>query len=229
MPAHHRLVLSRLLPLLLLATGFVSPASGGFRPADIAEMVFSFPAAAVGLIEQGKHVAYSPDASADAADALRQALLRHDEKLHLTKSLTVADSALRSVIPGLILRQGIALQRPHRLPLALAAPWLDTLLTHQKQRYCLLSWVQGYTRTAANYRGRLAKDLGIGLLSLGTVVPISRQAATQVGVFIYDAQQHAVVYDKTSFIAEQDPLAGVVIDRELTDLLAKDFRLTDRL
>ena len=39
----------------------------------------------------------------------------------------------------------------------------------------------------------------------------------------------SIANSKARIPAEKDPLAGVVIDRELTDLLAKDFNLTDRI
>ncbi|QKG54254.1 hypothetical protein [Hymenobacter sp. BRD67] len=61
------------------------------------------------------------------------------------------------------------------------------------------------------------------------LTPIVAQSATRVGVFIYDAQTQSVVYYKSNWPVEKDPLAGVVIDQTLTDLLAADFQLTDRL
>jgi hypothetical protein len=218
-----------LLGLLVAATGFVQRLAGGFRPADITEMVFVQPAAAVGIIAQGNQNTPNPDASADASEALRQALLRHDEKLHLKSQLPTKDSLLQRAVLRFTFQASRELAGSRKRPLPVSAPWLDSLLTTQKQRYCLFSFVQGYTRTASNNRGRMAKDLGIGLLSMGMVMPVSYQAFTKVGVFIYDAEQHAVVYHKVSIPAEKDPLAGIVIDRELTDLLAKDFVLTDRL
>lgn len=192
-------------------------------------MVFLQPVGVVSSITQGNRATYDPNASADASDALRQALFRHDEKLHLKSQLAVKDTAMQRVIASLTLRAVVELESHRKRPFPMPAPWLDSLLTAQKQRYCLFSYAWGYTRTASNYRGQVAKSLGIGLLSLGMVVPPAAQASTRVGVFIYDAQQHGVVYYKSSFPAEKDPLAGVVIDRELTDLLAKDFNLTDRI
>ncbi|MDB5267241.1 MAG: hypothetical protein JWP58_281 [Hymenobacter sp.] len=224
-----RLLLPLLLCLLATATGFVQRFAGGFRPADIPEMVFLQPAGAIGVIGRGNRNTPNPDASADASDALRQALLRHDEKLRLKSQLLVKDSLLRQAVLRLAFRGSRELESYRKRPFSMPTPWLDSLLATQKQRYCLVSFVQGYTRTPGNNRGRIAKDLGIGLLSMGMVIPLSSQASTRVGVFIYDAQQHAVVYYKASIPAEKDPLAGVVIDRELTDLLTNDFNLTDRI
>lgn len=218
-----------LLCVLVAANGFVQRSAGGFRPADIPEMAFLQPASAVGVIEQGNHNTPDPNASADASEALRQALLRHDEKLHLKSMLVVRDSLFRQAAVHLAFRGSRELESYRKRPLPMPTPWLDSLLATQKQRYCLVSFVQGYTRTPGNNRGRIAEGLGIGLLSLGMVMPLSYKASTRIGVFIYDAQQHAVVYYKASIPAEKDPLAGIVIDRELTDLLAKDFNLTDRI
>lgn len=222
----------RLLTLLLLLgflAAFTQRPYGVFRPADISEMMFLQPVGVVSAITQGNRTTYDANASVDASEALRQALMRHDEKLHLKGLLPVKDTAMQRVIAGLTLRAVVELESHRKRPFLMPAPWLDTLLTARKQRYCLLSYVWGYTRTPSNYRGQLAKSLGIGLLSLGMVVPAADHAYTRVGVFIYDAQQHAVVYYKSSWPAEKDPLSGVVIDRELTDLLAKDFNLTDRI
>lgn len=220
---------SLLLASLFLSTGF-GPAGGpGFRLADVHEMVLLPPVGVVRTISQGNAAAYSPAASADAGEALRQALLRHDEKLRLVGALPLPDTALRQAAARLTLSAATALERSRKRPLALPAPWLDSLLAARHQRYGLLSYVAGYTRTAANYRGQLAKDLGVGVLSLGLLVPLTAQHSTKVGVFIYDAQTQAVVYYKASWPVEKDPLAGVVIDQTLTDLLAADFQLTDRL
>ena len=224
---------SRLLLIITLgiatATGFVQRSAGGFRPGDIQEMVFLQPASVVSSIGQGNRATYDAYASADASDAMRQALLRHDEKLRLKTQLAVKDSAMQRTITSFTLRTGRALESYHKRPMPMPAPWLDSLLLIRKQRYCLLSYAWGYTRSPSNNRGRIAKDLGIGLLSMGMLVPVSYKAYTRVGVFIYDAQQHAIVYHKASLPVEKDPLAGVIIDREITDLLAKDFNLTDRI
>ncbi|MGI4760988.1 MAG: hypothetical protein ACRYF0_09800 [Janthinobacterium lividum] len=218
-----------LLVIALVSSAFVASPGPGFRLADIREMVLLPPVGVVRTIGAGNQAAYSPAASADASDALRQALLRHEEKLRLVGSLALPDTAHQQALAQLTSQVAGALERSRKRPLALPVPWLNTLLAARHQRYCLLSYVAGYTRTAANYRGKLAKDLGVGVLSMGLVVPITAQHSTKVGVFIYDAQTQAIVYYKGSWPVEKDPLAGVVIDQTLTDLLAPDFQLTDRI
>ena len=216
--------------LLLLAAETFGQAAAGFRPAQIDAMVLLPPLGVVSLIGQGNRAAFDANASADASELMRQAIFRHDEKLHLQGQLLLKDSVAQRTI-ALRTAQAFGLLAGRRkVAMAQPQPWLDSLLTARRQRYGLVSYVAGFTRTPANRRALIARDLGIGLLSLGAVVPITPSAATKIGVFVYDAQTHRVVYYKVSLPAEKDPLArfGEVIDRELTDLLAKDFNLTNQ-
>jgi hypothetical protein len=224
----HRQFLLVLL-CLLSATGFAQRSSSSVRPAAIPEMTILQPVGLVSSITQGNKGIEDPNASADAGEALRQALWRHEEKLHLKGQISLKDSALQRAAAVLITRAANMLEHKGKCPLPMSAPWLDSLLRAQNQRYCLLSYVWGYTRTASNSRERIAKDLGISLLTLGMAIPLSSRASTRVGVLIYDAQLGAIVYYKSSLPVDKDPLMDVVIDRELTDLLAKDFNLTDRI
>ena len=202
-------------------------AAGGFRPAEIDAMVLLPPLGAVSLIGPGNRATFDANASADASEMLRQAIFRHDEKLHLQGQLLLKDSAAQRTIARRAAQAFGLLAGRRKAAMAQPQPWLDSLLTARRQRYGLVSYVAGFTRTPANRRPLIARDLGIGLLTLGAVVPVTPNAATKIGVFIYDAQAHRVVYYRVSAPAEQDPLArfGEIIDRELTNLLAKDFNL----
>ena len=101
---NRRLRFPFLLCLLAVVTGSVQRTAGGFRPADIPEMVFLQPAGAIGVIAQSNHSTHDPDASADASEAFRQALLRHYEKLHLKSQLVVKDSLLQQAVLRLAFR-----------------------------------------------------------------------------------------------------------------------------
>ena len=213
----------------LASIAFTKPETGGFRPADIQEMTLLPPVGIVSLIGQGSRPAFAPEASVDAAELLRQAIYRHDAKLHLTGQVVLKDSAAQRIIAQHTARTIGLLEWQRKATMTQPQPWLDTLLAARKQRYGLVSGVWGFTRTAANRRALIARDLGIGLLSMGMVVPLTPNASTRIGVFIYDAQTHAIVYYKSNFPTDKDPLAsnGEVLDREFTNLLAKDFNLTE--
>lgn len=214
------------IALILLTTKALGQAAAGFQPAQIEAMVLLPPLGAVSFIGPGDRAVADANASADASELLRQALLQHDEKLHLRGSLVLKDTLAQRAAANAARAFGL-LTGHRKAVMAQPQSWLDSLLAARQQRYGLVSYVAGFTRTAANRRALMARDLGIGLLTLGTVVPITPAASTKIGVFIYDAQTHCIVYYKVSPSSDKDPLAGFgeVIDRELTNLLAKDFNL----
>jgi hypothetical protein len=125
--------------LCLLVSSFLPRDTADFRPADITEMVFLQPVGVVSSVAQGNQLRYDAYASLDASEAMRQALLRHDEKLHLERQIIIKDTALQQVAAQLTLGAVGQLERVHKRPLSLPAPWLDTLLAQRRQRYCLLS------------------------------------------------------------------------------------------
>lgn len=212
---------------LLVSSAFTRPAVGEFRLADIQAMVLLPPVGALSVIGQGNKPVFAPEASADAAELLRQALYQHDANLHLTGQVALKDTAARRSTAQYVARTLGSLERQRRATMAQPQPWLDTLLTRQKQRFGLVSGIWGFTRTVTNRRALIARDLGIGVLSMGLVVPVTPNASTRVGVFIYDAQTHAIVYYKTNVPTDKDPLAdnGEIIDHTVTAMLAKDFQL----
>ncbi|GAA4359026.1 hypothetical protein GCM10023185_25240 [Hymenobacter saemangeumensis] len=187
------------------------------------------PVGLVSLIGQGNRAAFDPDASSDAAEMLQQVLFQHDAKLHLTGLVKLPpDSSARKAIARNTLRTVALLESRRKATMAQPQPWLDSLLMTSQQRYCLVSCVWGFTRTPANRRAMVARDLGIGLLSMGMLVPVTPSASVRLGLFIYDAQTSAIVYHKANFPTEKDPLAqnGEIIYKELTGMLGKDFNLT---
>ena len=218
--------------LVLLAdlpgSGFRPRPAGGFRPADIQALVLLPPIGIVTSIGAGNRVVFDPNASADAGEMLRQAIYQHDEQLHLKGQPVPEDSAAQRSTAVRIARTIGRLESHRKATLTQPQPWLDTLLMARHERYGLVGGVWGFTRTPANRRATMVRDLGIGLLSMGTMVPLTPSASTRLSVFIYDAQAHRIVYHKTNFPVEKDPLSGFgkVIDDELFGLLAKDFDLT---
>ena len=103
---------------------------------------------------------------------------------------------------------------------------LDYLLQGQSQRDVLLTATRGFTRTEGNYSGQVAKSIGVGILSMGMIVPVAVKAKSNLYLLIYDSQQKAIVYfNQTPVNAEQEPLNAAALENQLRKMLAKDFPL----
>lgn len=221
----HILCLGLLVAILsscATTSGIVRP---GFRASDVQAIPFLSPVAQIATIETGNQPHLSPEASTASVHLLRELLIRHQAELHLSGEMVIPDS-LQAAAQQEIYRAVEGIDKRLRLDTGANLPTLDYLLSTQNQRYALVAATQGFTRTPDNYSGQLAKSIGVGVLTMGMLVPISIKAKSIVCLFIYDRQQKAIVYyNHTPPPAEREPLNQAVVEQQLRKMLAKDFPL----
>ncbi|MFC6225541.1 hypothetical protein ACFP2F_20010 [Hymenobacter artigasi] len=181
--------------------------------------------AQIATIETGNQPRLSAEASAESVRLLRELLVSHQAELHLRGEMTISDS-LQAAARQEIYRAVEGIDKRMRLDTGANLPTLDYLLSTQNQRYVLVTATQGFTRTPNNYSGQVAKSIGVGVLTMGMMVPIAIKAKSIICLFIYDRQQKAIVYyNHTPPPAEREPLNQAVLERQLRTMLAKDFPL----
>lgn len=218
----HLLLLAGLFSGCVTATGIVR---SGFQPKTAPEMPFASPVAQIATIERGNQPVMSAEASAESMRLMRKLLVEHRAELHLQNELVIPDS-LQQEANQEIYRAVEGIEVHRRLDTGAHLPVLDALLAQQNQRYLLVAATQGFTRTELNYSRQLAKSIGLGLLSMGSMVPMAIKAKSTICLFIYDGQQKAIVYyNHTPPPAEREPLDEVVLEQQLRTMLAKDFSL----
>ncbi|GAA4359016.1 hypothetical protein GCM10023185_25220 [Hymenobacter saemangeumensis] len=188
-------------------------------------MTFASPIAAVSLIEKGNLPKPNEEATAQATEIMRRLLTRHRAELHLTHELHIPDSLYQQAYQQIFrAAEGIAYRQ--RLETSANLPAIDHLLAGPGPRYVLLTALRGFTRTSENYSGQLAKTIGVGLLTMGMVVPVSVKARSDIYFLIYDRQQRQVVYfNQTPPMAEQEPLDEASVENQLRRMLGQDFPL----
>lgn len=76
----------------------------------------------------------------------------------------------------------------------------------------------GFGRRKANYRGQVAKDAAIGILTLGMAVPTAVRSNITLYAFIFDAQKNEIAYYKRSLPIEKEPTDEKVIEKQLAGL-----------
>ena len=197
----------------------------GFQPLLIQEMPFASPVAQVSTIRQGNQLQLNPEASAESARLMHKLLVSHQPELHLRGELVIPDS-LQQQARQEIYQAVHGIEKRQRLETGAHMPILDYLLTGQRQRYVLVTATQGFTRLEGNYGKQLAKTIGVGLLTMGAMVPVAIKAKSDICLFIYDNQQKNIVYyNHTPPPAEREPLDEAVVEKQLRLMLAKDFPL----
>lgn len=191
-------------------------------------MPFVTPFSAIGTIQRGNQLAFDSAATQASVELLRRLLLARQTELHLSGELVVPDS-LRAAAAHELDRAVTALANRTQLAGGAHLPVLHQLLRQQGQRYALISVARGFTRTGDNYSGQLAKSIGIGLLSMGTIIPVSVKAKSEINVFVYDSQQQAIVYlSRTPPPAEREPLNEAGVEKQFRNMLGSDYRFVSR-
>ena len=80
----------------------------------------------------------------------------------------------------------------------------------------------GFTRIKGNYGGQIAKGIGVGLLTLGMVVPTPIKANSAVHAMIVDAKEDNVAFYQRSR-QEKEPLNEQVLRLQLTEIFKGYF------
>ncbi|WP_216679797.1 hypothetical protein [Hymenobacter siberiensis] len=212
--------LTGLLSSCATTSGILRP---GFQPKAILEMSFASPVVQVSTIQRGNQPEFNPEASAESVRLMRKLLVNHQVELHLRNELVIPDS-LQQQARQEIYRAVNGIEKRQRLDTGAHLPVLDHLLASQNQRYVLVAATQGFTRLEGNYGNQLAKSIGVGLLTMGMMVPIAIKAKSDICLFIYDGEQKNIVYyNHTPPPAEREPLNEAVLEKQLRTMVAKDF------
>ncbi|HEX8503838.1 MAG TPA: hypothetical protein VF630_00605 [Hymenobacter sp.] len=204
------------LSLAVLAGGLSSCAvsSGivrtGFQPRAVQAMPFASPVAQVATIQRGNQPEVNLEASVESARLMRKLLVSHQAELHLADELVIPDS-LQQQASQEIYQAVNGIEKRQRLDTGAHLPALDYLLAGRTQRYVLVTATQGFTRLEGNYGNQLAKTIGVGLLTMGMMVPVAVKAKSDICLFIYDKEQRNIVYyNHTPPPAEREPLDEAV-------------------
>jgi len=223
-----RLLIGLLLSGLLASCASSSLVRPGFRLPPAKGLAYVSPVTTIAVGRNLSPAAADKAATLESARLLGLALLQHRAELQLRNEVTIPDSLLlqaRQEIYAAVL----GIEEHWQLGGGANLPVLDYLLGQQRQRYALLTVASGLTyipkRPPPNLAGlpRLGSSPGRPYVAAG-------QPKSNIFLLIYDQQQHAIVYYRhTPPMATNEPLDGLVLQRDFDNLLKKDFRLPKQL
>ncbi len=175
------------------------------------------PISHISLVEKGDEPAYNDSISKSTEIILNESLAGLGEKLHLCpEEQKTADSlerkALKKEIDLLILSVEQNKKKKITTPIT---PLIDSILTANNKRFGLVITQQGFTRSKRNYRGQIAKGLGIGILTLGMFYTVPYKANSMIYALIVDSKDKNVTFCNRSFILDQEPTKRENIDKQL--------------
>lgn len=87
-------------------------------------------------------------------------------------------------------------------------------LQSKNVRYALITFQTGFTRTPSNYGKEVAKSIGIGLLTLGTFIPVPIKANSTIICFVIDVERKNIAFYRRKLI-QNEPLESKIIRKQI--------------
>lgn len=195
--------------------GFVST----LTRADIQRVQQFEPLSQVGIIEKGNKVTYS-DSLSEVAKGLFEIALSREKTIPVKGNIVIEDSIVNKKVQYEIYLLMNYIENNIRVKDIPIPPTIDSILEARNERFGLLAYNWGFTRTGGNYAGQIGKGVLLGVLTLGTVYTVPYKDMIRSGIIIADSQNNNLAYVST-MNRESNPLKAETYRLQMTDLLKK--------
>ena len=195
--------------------GFVSSPTR----ADIRKVQQFDPLSYVGVIEKGNNVSYNDSLSVVARELFQKELSRNST-LPKKEAVVIEDSLVYNRVQNEIFALMRYVEGNVKVKTIPIPPVIDSILEARGERFGLVAYNQGFTRTGGNYAGQVAKGVAIGLLTLGSYYTVPYKDKTRCGLIILDSKLNNIAYVATTE-GENHPLKANTYRNQLKKLLKK--------
>ena len=195
--------------------GFVS----SLTRADLRQVQQFEPLNYVGIIEKGNNISYN-DSLTDVAKALFEKELSRSKTIPVKGNVVIEDSLVNKRVQNEIYLLMNYVENNVRTKDLSIPPTIDSILEARNERFGLLAYNWGFTRTGGNYAGQIGKGVLIGVLTMGTMYTVPYKDMSRCGVIIVDSKFNNLAYVATAN-RESDPLKAETYRRQMEDLLKK--------
>lgn len=195
--------------------GFVS----SLTRADIRQVQQFEPLNYVGIIEKGNNITYS-DSLTKVAKTLFEKELTRSRTLPAKGNIIIEDSIVNNKIQYEIYMLMNYLENNVKAKDIPIPPVIDSILEARNERFGLLAYNWGFTRTGGNYAGQIGKGVLIGVLTMGTMYTVPYKDMSKCGLIIVDGKYNNLAYVATAN-RESNPLKAETYRKQIEDLLKK--------
>ena len=195
--------------------GFVS----SLTRADIRQVQQFEPLNYVGIIEKGNNITYN-DSLTEVAKTLFEAALSRSKTIPVKGNIVIEDSLVNNRVQNEIYMLMNYVENNVRVKEIPIPPVIDSILEARGERFGLLAYNWGFTRTGGNYAGQIGKGVLIGVLTMGTMYTVPYKDMSRCGLIIVDSKNNNLAYVATAN-RESNPLKAETYQKQMEDLLKK--------
>lgn len=216
------------LPILLSTLFFTSCTTtklltSSVKPTDIKDLKKFETLSKIGLIKKGNEAPHNNSLTIASKEVFSEALNSFENDIPLTGNIYIDELSVQKKmnreIEFLCMRADL---RMSIINLELT-PTLDSLLEVNQQRFGLITYVTGFTRTKENYADQMAKGVGQGILTGGSFYSLPLKSQSTVYAMIIDSKNNNIAFFRKSFLNDKDPLILTVLKKQIHDIFSGYF------
>jgi hypothetical protein len=193
-------------------------ASSSVKSEEVINQSYFEPFSYIHYVEKGNKSEFSDSLSYITKIKADSILASNKSLLRLTDKIDLMDDTLKARVENEIGYMAQLINQRRKLEGIPLTPTIDSLMESNNQRFSLAIVAAGFGRRKGNYGGQVAKGLGVGLLTLGMVVPTPIKSNLTMHAFIFDSERNEVVFYKRGLPAEKEPTDPEIIEKQIISL-----------
>ena len=213
--------------IVLSSCGTTSYLATGHKLDDMRNVVLFEPVSKIETIGKGQITVTNDTACLASQALLLDTFNTYETGLNIDSTYSPASTVEEEIIKkGIesVYAQYLNSTAPRNFSAFVVPESLDKIIENTGNRYGMIVYHYGFSRTGANYAAQIAKGIGIAILTLGSVYTVPYKDRSNINVFIIDSEQDIIAWQNFDIAADYNPLKQKHINRQFKRLF-KPFRL----
>ena len=203
--------------MTLYSCGTAGYLASGYDVDELRDVVLFEPVAKIETIGKGDITVTNDTACRASQELLLQTLKTYDTGLNISEiyspeSLGEYDGIRKDI--EYVYAQLINAGNAHESFNFIVPEGLDRLVEQTGNRYGMIAYQYGFSRTGSSYAAEIAKGVGLALLTLGTVYTIPYKDKSNIHFFIIDSEQNRIAWQNFDIGADYNPLKPKHIEKQ---------------
>lgn len=212
--------------LFLTSCGTNRQLTSNRKPSEINKLAIINPLARIDVIEKGNSGEYSKTESEKVAADILDIL---DKNLPNTvqKNRIKIDSSDLLALQKEMFALVVSVEQKQKINDVFLSEKMLLLMGKYEQDYVLGVFEQGFTRVKGNYGKQIAKGIGIGILTLGLVIPTPVKSSSTLICFIADRKNKNIAFYRKDVGSESNPTDKKVLSRQIKGTIGYYFSVAN--
>lgn len=207
--------------ILLAALSFMAASCATYTASSplkepVDDLVLLEPISVIEYFTQENMVIVDDDMSRESSEMVSQMIQARPGFFHVTDDTILTSKAQEELVSFATFLRSTSKRTIPAMPIPVS---VKAAIESTGHRYAMAVISRGFTRDRKNYTREVVKDIALGILTLGSVIPVTYKNIFQSTVIIFDTKTDQVIYFNPLEQRTIDPLDQARVDYYLTSLV----------